>query len=142
MIGIGVWVIIQGTRQLRRATSVNEQPPTGPTDVSRYATLRKILTVLDDPFIVDPQCSGNVNARASILLGLGLTLNNLVNGVAAGMMGLSLSLVTIFTVLFSILAIWLGRSAGNSARYRWIGYLTGPVSGLLLVSIGVYEIFF
>jgi putative sporulation protein YtaF len=107
MIGIGVWVIIQGTRQLHRAT-FNEQPPTGPTDLSRYATLRKILTVFDDPFIVDPQCSGNVNARASILLGLGLTLNNLVNGVAAGMMGLSLSLVTFFTVLFSILAIWLG----------------------------------
>jgi hypothetical protein len=58
------------------------------------------------------------------------------------MMGLSLSLVTSFTVVFSVLAIWLGRSAGNSVGYRWIGHLTGPVSGLLLISIGVHEIFF
>ena len=142
MIGIGVWVIIQGAGQLRRVTSAKEQPLSGAIDLSQHTTLRKILMVLDDPFIVDPDCSGNVNARASVLLGLGLTLNNLVNGVAAGMMGLSLSLVTFFTVVFSILAIWLGRSAGNSSRYRWIGHLTGPVSGLLLVSIGVHEIFF
>ena len=142
IIGIGVWVIVQGTGQLRKVTSAKEQPPGGAEGPSPRTTLRKILTVLDDPFIVDPDCSGKVKAKASVLLGVGLTLNNLVNGVAAGMLGLSLSLVTFFTVLFSILAIWLGRSAGNSYGYRWIGHLTGPVSGLLLVSIGVYEIFF
>ena len=141
LIGIGVWVIVQGTGQLRKVRSAEEQSLGGAEELPPRTTLRKILTVLDDPFIVDPDCSGNVKAKASVLLGLGLTLNNLVNGVAAGMLGLSLSLVTFFTVVFSILAIWLGRSAGNSYGYRWIGHLTGPVSGVLLVVIGVHEIF-
>jgi len=57
------------------------------------------------------------------------------------MLHLSIPLVTFFTVMFSILAIWLSRSAGNHYGYRWVGHLTGPISGLLLVAIGVYEVF-
>jgi putative sporulation protein YtaF len=141
MIGIGIWVIIQGTRQLRKTRSPEEQLQNRSKDLSQKTTLRKIFAVLDDPFIVDPDCTGNIRAKESVLLGLGLTLNNLVNGVAAGMLGLSLFLVTFFTIILSILAIWLGRTAGNSYASRWIGHLTGPVSGLLLISIGIYEIF-
>ena len=83
-----------------------------------------------------------MHIRETVLLGVALTLNNLVNGVAAGLLGLSLSLVTSFVVIFSILAIWAGRSTGRSLRYQWIGTVTGPASGLILVSIGIYEIFF
>jgi putative sporulation protein YtaF len=142
MIGIGIWVIIQGAGQLRKIRSPEEQLHNESKELSQKSTLRKIFAVLDDPFIFDPDCTGNVRARESILLGLGLTLNNLVNGVAAGMLRLNLFLVTIFTIIFSILAIWLGRTAGDSNAFRWIGHLTGPASGLLLVSIGIYEIFF
>ncbi len=101
-----------------------------------------IVRFLDDPFFLDRVCSTHIHMRETVLLGVALTLNNLVNGVAAGMLGLSLLLVTFSVVIFSILAIWAGRSVGRSSRYRWIGNATGPVSGLLLISIGIYEIFF
>src|SRR5512136_986532 len=54
MIGIGVWVIIQGAGQLHKARSPKEQLQDGTRDLSRHTTLRKIFKVLDDPFIVDP----------------------------------------------------------------------------------------
>ena len=72
MIGIGIWVIIQGTGQLRKIRSPEEQLQNGSKDLSQTTTLRKIFAVLDDPFIVDPDCTGNVRPRESVLLGLGL----------------------------------------------------------------------
>ncbi len=74
--------------------------------------------------------------------GLALTLNNLVHGLAAGMIQLSLALTTSFVVIFSILALWLGTLTGCSLGSRWLGRLAGPVSGLLLIFVGFYEIFF
>jgi len=65
MIGIGVWVIVQAVGQLQRVTSSKEPLSSGAIDPLPRAILKKILVVLDDPFIVDPECSGNVNAKAS-----------------------------------------------------------------------------
>ena len=142
MIGIGVWVILQSTGRLREARSSTEQLQDAREVISQHIMFRNIVKFLDDPFFLDRLCSTHIHIRETVLLGVALTLNNLVNGVAAGMLGLSLSLVTSLVAIFSIIAIWAGRSAGRSLRYRWIGNLTGPVSGLLLVSIGIYEIFF
>ena len=141
MIGIGVWVIVQATGQLRKAKSSTEQLQDARKVISQHIMFSNILKFLDDPFFLDKVCSTHIHIRETVLLGVALTLNNLVNGVAAGLLGLSISLVTFFVVIFSIIAIWAGRSAGRSS-YRWIGKVTGPVSGLLLVSIGIYEIFF
>ena len=142
MIGIGVWVIVQATGRLRKAKSSTEPLQDARKVISQHIMFSNILKFLDDPFFLDRVCSTHIHIRETVLLGVALTLNNLVNGVAAGMLGLSVSLVTSFVTIFSILAIWAGRSAGRSLRYRWIGTITGPVSGLLLISIGVYEIFF
>ncbi|HME43903.1 MAG TPA: hypothetical protein VKF36_12505 [Syntrophorhabdales bacterium] len=142
LIGIGVWVIIQGTRRVRKAGSSVEQLQDARKVISQHVMFSNILKFLDDPFFLDKVCSTHIHIRETVLLGVALTLNNLVNGVAAGLLGLSLSLVTSFVVIFSIIAIWAGRSAGRSIRYRWIGTVTGPVSGLLLVLIGIYGIFF
>ncbi len=142
MIAIGAWIIIQSSAQLREARSRSEQLQDPKSVISQHVLFRRTLKILDDPFFFDNACSTDMNMRESVLLGVALTMNNFVNGVAAGMLGLSLSLVTSFVGIFSVIAIWAGRSAGRSYGYRWIGNLTGPVSGLLLMSIGVYEIFF
>ena len=141
MIAIGAWIIVQASGQLRKARSSTEQLQDARKVISQHIMFSNIVKFLDDPFFLDKVCSTHIHIRETVLLGVALTLNNLVNGVAAGLMGLSLSLVTSFVAIFSIIAIWAGRSAGRSS-YRWIGNVTGPVSGLLLVSIGIYEIFF
>lgn len=140
MIGIGVWVIVQATGRLRKAKTSSEQMQDPGSVISRHIMFSHIMKFLDDPFFLDRVCSTHIHVRETVLLGMALTLNNLVSGVAAGMLGLSLSLVTSFVAVFSILAIWAGRSAGRSYRYRWIGTASGPVSGLLLIAIGIYEI--
>jgi putative sporulation protein YtaF len=142
MIGVGAWVIVQATRRLRKAGSSTERLQDQGKVISQHIMFSNMVKFLDDPFFTDKVCSTHTHIRETVLLGVALTLNNLVNGVAAGVLGLSVSLVTSFVGIFSILAIWAGRSAGRSYRYRWIGNVTGPVSGLLLILIGVYEIFF
>jgi putative sporulation protein YtaF len=142
MIGIGVWVIVHATGRLCKAESSTEQLQGPGSVISPHVMFTHLMKFLDDPFFSDRVCSTHIHIRETALLGVALTLNNLVNGVAAGMLGLSLSLVTSFVAIFSILAIWAGRSAGRSYRYRWIGKAGGPVSGVLLISIGIYEIFF
>jgi putative sporulation protein YtaF len=142
MIGIGAWVIVQAMGCLREAKPSTEQLQDARKVISQHIMFSNVVKFLDDPFFLDKICSTHIHIRETVLLGVALTLNNLVNGVAAGMLGLNLFLVTSFVAIFSILAIWAGRSAGRSSRYRWIGNVTGPVSGLLLISIGVYEIFF
>ena len=142
MIGVGVWVIVQATGRLRKASSSTDQLQDTREVISQHIMFSTIVKFLDDPFFLDRVCSTHIHIRETVLLGMALTLNNLVNGAAAGMLGLSVSLVTSFVAIFSILAIWAGRSAGRSLGYRWFGHLAGPVSGLLLIFVGIYEIFF
>ncbi len=142
MVAIGAWIMVRSSLRLHEARAQAEQLQDPKSVIAQHILFSHVLKFLDDPFFLDQVCATNIKARETVLLGTALTMNNFVNGVAAGMLGLSISLVTAFVGLFSIIAIWLGRSTGRSHAYRWIGNLTGPVSGLLLMSIGVYEIFF
>ncbi len=98
--------------------------------------------LLDNPCAVDRDLSSRVGLKESLPLGLAVTLNNLVYGLAAGLMGLSPALTTCFVVTLSIFSLWLGLAVGCSLGYRWLGRLAGPASGLLLIFVGIYSIFF
>ena len=68
-------------------------------------------------------------------------LNNLPNGVGAGLLELSTLLTTLMVGLLSVLTFWLGIGLGRSLGIRWLGRHAGTVSGLLLIVIGLAEIF-
>ncbi|OPY77248.1 MAG: manganese efflux pump MntP [Syntrophorhabdus sp. PtaU1.Bin153] len=144
IIAVGVWAIIQEIRLHYRAESPGEQPVAArtSTSITRHTVFRRIFSILNNPCTADRDISDYIDIKEGFLLGLALTFTNLVSGLAAGLMGLSVALTTFFAVIFNFAAMWFGIRAGCSVGYRWLGHLAGPLSGLLLISVGVYEIFF
>jgi putative Mn2+ efflux pump MntP len=67
-------------------------------------------------------------------------LNNIPNGVGAGMLGLSTLLTTQMVGVLSILTFWLGIGLGRSLGVRWLGRQAGTLSGMLLIVLGLAEI--
>ena len=110
-------------------------------DVREANLVGRVSMILDNPFIADQDFSRHIDRKEALLLGFALSLNNVVNGVAAGIAGLSPLLVTILVCIFSVLTIWAGVSAGYRFGVLVPGRCTGVVSGILLVFIGIYQVF-
>ncbi len=139
IIGTGVWVFVQETKRPRKAGPPEEKAVNKAETGHRVTTLKRFLTILDNPCVVDQDRSNRIGLRESLPLALALTLNNLVNGLAAGIMALSPALTTLFVIILSIPTIWLGTRTGCSIGYRWLGRLAGPVSGIMLIAVGILE---
>ena len=140
IIGTGVWVFVQETRRFLRPGSGEKDRQARGEPVLHGSGPKRLLVILDNPCAIDRDASNRIRLKETLLLGLALTLNNLVNGLAAGIMGLSPTLTTLLVMVFSIPTIWLGIRTGCSLGYRWLGRLAGPVSGVLLVVVGILEI--
>ncbi len=140
IIAAGIWVIFQ-EKILRRARGPQEeQPKIAATGLRRFG-FKQIIMILNNPIIADWDFSGHIDLKEATALALGLTLNNIPNGVGAGMLGLNAAITTSVVFLFSIVTVWIGISCGQLG-FRRLGDSAGLISGLLLIVIGVYEIFF
>jgi len=136
---IGGWVIVQSVQSnRRRAGSL-----AGPSSALKGQTgvLRRVIWVLDNPAGADANFSRRIELKESWLLAIALSLNNTVNGVAAGMVGMNPLLLTAAVMLFSMLMLSAGLAAGNQLNRRWLSGLSGVLSGLMLMLLGLYEIY-
>ncbi len=140
LIGMGVWVIRQevGARSDQDQEVQPAAPPANGLDQKSW--LRRLLLVLQHPVLADKDSSGHIDLRESFLLSMALMLNNVPNGVGAGMLGLSTLFTTLMVGVLSILTFWMGIGLGRSLGVRWLGQHAGTISGLLLVVIGLVEI--
>jgi putative sporulation protein YtaF len=136
----GAWVVLQETFWRQPAKPPEELQLIALTGVPEVSLLKKIVMILDNPFIADQDFSGHIDLKEGVILGLALLLNNLPIGVVAGLLGLSPVLIAISLIVLSILTIWIGISAGYFLGNHWLGRLSGPISGVILIIIGVYEI--
>jgi putative sporulation protein YtaF len=141
MIGAGIWVIVQGLRNRGNRSFIKHKFYEGFRNYSRMTLTRRIWEVINNPLIINPGCKDMMGRGESIVLGLGLTMSNIVTGFAAGMIGLNALVLTLLTIFAGVLAMWFGHAAGDSRIFRWIGQYGATISGLLLVSIGILEIF-
>ncbi len=137
---IGGWVILRSIR----ATTPHENVQSVATNSGqnpRPSALRNFKLVLDDPVRADMNFSRQIELKESWALAIALSLNNIINGVAAGMLGMNPALTTFFVMAFSVITLSAGLAAGDQLGKRWLGSLSGVISGLLLVALGVYEIY-
>jgi putative sporulation protein YtaF len=138
LIGMGVWVIRQDIGE--RSRQDQETPFTVPAnELAPKSWLRRLLLILQHPVLADRDSSGHIDLKESLLLSLALMLNNIPNGVGAGLLGLSTLLTTLMVGVLSVLTFWVGIGLGRSLGVRWLGRYAGTVSGLLLVVIGLVE---
>ncbi len=143
IIAAGIWVIFQEKIMLNGKEVKKEQeekPQAAPSGLAKYG-FSQILMILNNPIIADFDFSGHIDLREATALALGLTINNIPNGVGAGMVGLNAPITTLAVFVCSIVTIWTGISFGHLG-FRRLGNSAGLLSGLMLILIGIYEIIF
>lgn len=118
-----------------------------------YYILKWILTCLQNrtPEIkANPEASalvsaerppGSLTASEVLLLSFTLSVNNLGIGLSASIAGLTLIPAATATCVCSILFLYLGNRLGRSRLMRLIGGLADPISGILLISLGLIQYF-
>ena len=76
-----------------------------------------------------------------VALSLALTLNNLGLGFGAGITGLNPYLTSAFTFFFSLFFLTTGMAAGKKFLSDIFGNYAVLISGLLILILGIYELF-
>lgn len=140
IVAIGGWVILRSVRATTPGDSTQSLIPSCEQD-RHPGPLRNLMLVLDNPVGADTNCSRQIELKESWALAIALSLNNVVNGVAAGMLRMNPTLTTGFVMVFSVLTLSAGLAAGYQLGKRWLGSLSGVISGLLMVALGLYEIY-
>ncbi len=138
LMGIGLWIIVM---ELRHKESITPLPaPSSENQPVRRNTLTsRLYSFINDPFAAGVLCSGRVTMREGALLASALTLSNISTGLAAGMIGFSLSITTAAAFIFNVLGLSAGQTIGHYSGARLIRGISGVASGLLLIVIGIYE---
>lgn len=134
----GIWILIQDAL-LHRAARRHHNDHVNDSERSTYG-IDAVLGVIDDPAEADRDQSGTIDPKESLTLAFGLSINNIPNGVAAGMLGLDPLMMAALVFLTSIVMLWGGTNFGQIGA-RWLGKTAVPLAGLLLIFVGIWEIF-
>ena len=143
IIGMGIWVLYQESAKVRREAATVSPGKRVPDKVSvpEEGAFQRLKNLLAVPSLADTDYSGHIDVKEALFLGSALTLNNFAGGFGAGIFGLNPVLTSCGMVLFSLLLLWAGIRFGQNGLSRWLGNVAGPLSGLLLVFLGVCGIF-
>lgn len=138
IISIGIWVMIH------KSTSVQALPVSVSFNKAYTIPLTPlgwVVQITKNPSSADLDANGFISAKEAIALGITLSFNCIATGFGAGLTGLPPLPVAISVSLFSMLTIsvgyWTGWKTASNRLERW----SQAASGILLILIGIYEIF-
>lgn len=94
------------------------------------------------PVLLSLDQSMKITLKESSFLGFLLALNCLTIGFGAGITGFSPFFTSISIGVFSLISISLGNKVGNKIGNTLFGKYSTNIGGLLLIIIGIYEMFF
>lgn len=141
IISAGIWILLQEIIRPVHKENYTQQEPVR-AEINKENIMGKLSRIMENPVHADSDFSGHISLKEGLLLGLALMLNNLANGLGAGMAGLNPFATTGFVVLLSLMTIWCGLNFGHRYASRWLGDLAVPLSGIILIFVGIFEIFF
>jgi|SRR5690554_6015729 len=98
-------------------------------------------SILENLEKADKDKSSNIDAKESVTLALALTLNNIGLGIGASITGLNILITSIFTFVFSLLMIIAGYFLGSYYLSKKFTKKATLISGLIIISLGIFEIF-
>lgn len=93
------------------------------------------------PLISAEHPSESLTTAQILLLSVTLSANNLGIGLSASIAGLALIPAATATCICSVLFLYLGNRLGRSRLMGLIGGLAEPLSGVLLISLGLIQFF-
>ncbi|MFD0696939.1 manganese efflux pump [Paenibacillus sp. GCM10027628] len=98
-------------------------------------------SLLANPSEADVDRNNVISIRESFALGMALALNCIASGFGAGISGISPWAAALSVGFFSIVTIGLGVKVGARIAKTWFGKFSNAIGGMLLIAIGVYELF-
>lgn len=119
LIGSGIYYIVRWLPNARRKT---------------------IPQIKKEPENAD-EIAPTLRAGELIALSLSLSANNMGMGLAASLGELSLRYTAFATALFSVALLFIGNQLGKSRFLLFIGSLADPLSGALLIGLGILQLF-
>ncbi len=129
LVGLGLWMIVQALRK-----SWHEKIHEEKTSSSHLAILRK-------PHHADVDDSKHIDFKEGTLLGVALSINNIGGGVSAGVLRIDPILVGFLSALVSFIALLAGNYVADYFVKRRIADKAAVTGGLLLILIGMKQIF-
>ncbi len=132
LVAIGIWSIWEALRKQKEERRKKSKSSGDQLDFNTY--IRK-------PEIVDVDDSRRVELKEAWALAFALTINNLGNGLGAGISGLNIALTTGLSFISSVLAISGGYFLGATFTAKLSGSVPGIISGVLIIALGIYEYF-
>lgn len=99
----------------------------------------RIKGLEENPSVDKPRFG--TTGREAFALSISLTFNNLGGGLGAGISHLDIPITVLLTMGISVVAIAAGLQVGKKASKFISKFGLGIASGLLLIAVGVYEIF-
>ncbi|WP_399631439.1 manganese efflux pump MntP family protein [Sporosarcina sp. SG10008] len=103
---------------------------------------KSIQTEDNSPVFLGLEQPMKITLKESTFLGFLLSLNCLTIGFGAGITGSPPLFTSIAIGLFSLISISLGIKIGNTIGNILFGKYSSKIAGLLLIIIGIYEMFF
>lgn len=134
---VGIWVIASDLVTKRKHLTGIEHDNLS----ANKSNKENLLDIIRNPEKADMDYSGDISIKESVLLGIALSVNCLATGLGAGMTGLSVIGITISVMVFSLTSIFLGAFWGKSCVSKLLGAKATALAGILLIILGVYEIF-
>jgi len=129
IIFIGLWAI--------RSDILNRRS----TAPKLKESANELTAILHDPVQADKDRNNILSWKESLTLGLALAINCLAGGFGAGITGLAPLPTTLAVGLFSLITVDLGIRAGQQLAKTWLGQWPNLAGGVILIAIGLYEIF-
>lgn len=105
------------------------------------ASWKDSAKLLDNPERVDKDRSGDISIHESLALAAALSVNNLGLGLGASITGLNVYATVACVFVFSFMMIVFGCMVGNGWLSKLAGKYAVPLSGGIILLIGIYELF-
>ncbi|NLU08681.1 MAG: sporulation membrane protein YtaF, partial [Clostridiales bacterium] len=108
---------------------------------SKELALKDIDEMIEYAEKSDFDSSGDISTREALFVAFGLTFNNIGTGIVASITKINIGLTVLFTFTLSILTVKFGESMGTHIIGKFLGKYAPLFSGILLIILGVMEIF-
>jgi putative sporulation protein YtaF len=129
LVAIGSWMILDPYLKSRREVNSSGDKP------------KTIGGILLNPENADLDNSKHIDFKEATFLGIALSINNVGGGVSAGMLGLNSFLVGFLSAVLSFVALWAGNYAAEFFIRRNIANKAAFAGGVILIAIGIEQLF-
>lgn len=124
---IGILLIIDAFKEKEKNTTIKDRD--------------NLINIINNPEMADLDDSKEIDFKEATILAVALSINNIGGGLSAGMIGLNVIFVGLLSAGLSFIALWAGNFMTKLFRKLNIGNKANLIAGLLLIILGIKQIF-